>query len=287
MSWALVLHGGAGDWREDGIPAALAGIRRAAERGRALCEQGASALEVVCEAVALLEDDPVFNAGTGSVLNRDGEAEMDAAVMRGRDLAFGAVGAITRVRHPVHVARAVMERSAHALLVGTGALAFAREHGFGDHDPVSERARADHLARMHPQPPGTVGAACLDAHGELAAATSTGGLFLKLPGRVGDSPLPGAGTYAGSAAAVSATGKGELVMRVLGAKRIHDLIGSGARAQPAIQQMLREMRANVGADAGFIAVSRAGDIGIAHGTPAMVHAWCRDGEPGIQAGWKV
>jgi beta-aspartyl-peptidase (threonine type) len=121
----------------------------------------------------------------------------------------------------------------------------------------------------------------------LAAATSTGGLFLKLPGRVGDSPLPGAGTYAGSAAAVSATGKGELVMRVLGAKRIHDLIGSGARAQPAIQQMLREMRANVGADAGFIAVSRAGDIGIAHGTPAMVHAWCRDGEPGIQAGWKV
>lgn len=287
MSWALVLHGGAGEWRESRIPVALSGVRAAAEHARARIESGASALDVVCEAVAHLEDDPVFNAGTGSVLNRDGEAEMDAAAMSGHDLRFGAVAAIQRVRNPVLIARCVMERSPHALLAGEGALRFAREHGFADYDPIGELARAEFLARTPAGSPGTVGAACLDLQGHLAAATSTGGTTLKLRGRVGDTPLPGAGTYAGPVAAVSATGKGELIMRMLASKRIYDLILAGVTAQHAIEQTLREMRDSVGSEAGFIAVSRDGDIGLGHDTPAMVHAWCREEDRAISVGAQI
>ena len=287
MSWALVLHGGAGEWRETRVPVALSGLRAAAELARARVESGVSALDVVCEAVARLEDDPVFNAGTGSVLNRDGEAEMDAAVMSGHDLRFGAVAAIQRVRNPVLVARCVMERSPHALLAGGGALHFAREHGFADYDPIAEFARAEFLARTQSGSPGTVGAVCLDSQGRFAAATSTGGTMLKLRGRVGDTPLPGAGTYAGTAAAVSATGKGELIMRMLASKRIYDLIFAGATAQQAIEQTLREMRDSVGSEAGFIAVGRDGDIGLGHDTPALVHAWCGQADREIRVGAKI
>lgn len=287
MSWALVLHGGAGEWRETRLPAALSGLRAAAEHARALVESGAVALDVVCEAVARLEDDSVFNAGTGSVLNSDGEAEMDASVMSGHDLHFGAVAAIKRVRNPVLIARCVMERSPHALLAGAGAMHFARQQGFPDYDPIAETARGDFLARTQAGSPGTVGAACLDLEGSLAAATSTGGTMLKLPGRVGDTPLPGAGTYAGPAAAVSATGKGELIMRMLGSKRIHDLIFAGATAKQAVEQTLGEMLRSIGSEAGFIAVSRDGDIGLGHHTPAMAHAWCRQADREIRVGARV
>ena len=279
--WALVLHGGAGDWRETRLPVALAGLRAAAGAARASLAAGAAALDVVCQAVVTLEDDPVFNAGTGSVLNRDGEVEMDASVMNGPDLSFGAVAAIVHVRNPVLVARCVMERSGHALLVGTGALRFAREHGFTEYDPITAGARNDFIARSRQGSPGTVGAVALDRDGRLAAATSTGGVSLKLPGRVGDSALPGAGTYAGLAAAVSATGKGELMMRMLASKRIYDLIEAGSAAQHAVEQTLREMHDSVGSEAGFIALARDSTIGIGHDTAAMVHAWCSEAEPDI------
>ncbi len=141
MTWAIAVHGGAGDWEEALHERARAGVSSAAKRGGSLLEQGASALDAVTAAVALLEDDPLFNAGTGSVLNRDGEVEMDASVMTGHDLGFGAVAAIRRVRNPVLVARCVMERSGHALLAGEGAVRFAREHGFGDYDPITAEAR--------------------------------------------------------------------------------------------------------------------------------------------------
>jgi len=287
MMWGLVLHGGAGEWREPRLPAALAGLRAAAERARRSLSAGATALEVVCEAVVALEDDPVFNAGTGSVLNRDGEVEMDASVMSGADLSFGAVGALAGVRNPVAVARCVMERSDHALLVGAGALRFAREHGFAQYDPITEAARKDFLARSRPAPAGTVGAVALDRDGRLAAATSTGGVSMKLPGRVGDSALPGAGTFAGPSGAVSATGKGELMMRVLAAKRIYDLIAAGNAAQNAVTQTLSEMRGSVGAEAGFIALARDGSIGIGHDTAAMVHAWCSGAQPDIHVSAKT
>ena len=271
--WAIAVHGGAGNWDEARHEAARAGVRAAARQAGLLLGQGAAALEAVTAAVTVLEDDWTFNAGTGSVLNRDGEAEMDAAVMTGHDLAFGAVAAIRRVRNPVLVARQVMERSGHALLAGEGALRFARTCGFGDYDPVTAESRAalEHArgeARL-----GTVGAVALDRDGRLATATSTGGTSLKLPGRVGDTPLPGAGTYATRDAAASATGKGELVMRVLGAKRICDLAAAGLTAEDAVKRVLAEMRETVGAEAGFIAVGRDGSIGIAYGTRYMAAAW--------------
>src|SRR5262249_45447681 len=147
----------------------------------------------------------------------------------------------------------------------------------------TDAARADFVARMKPMPPGTVGAVALDRAGHLAAATSTGGTALKLAGRVGDSPFPGAGTYAGHAAAVSATGKGELVMRVLAAKRIHDLTESGSPVQAALERSLREMQASVGSGAGFIAVAHDGQIGMCHDTTAMLHAWCSEVDREVRA----
>ncbi|HTS52485.1 MAG TPA: isoaspartyl peptidase/L-asparaginase family protein [Burkholderiales bacterium] len=283
MRWAIAVHGGAGDWDVARHAQARAGVSSAAQRGGILLAGGGAALDAVTAAVAALEDDPSFNAGTGSVLNRDGEVEMDAAVMTGHDLAFGAVAAIRRVRNPVLVARCVMERSGHALLAGEGAVRFAREQGFGDYDPVTagaraafERARAD--LRL-----GTVGAVALDSAGRLAAATSTGGVLLKLAGRVGDTPLPGAGTYATQGAAVSATGKGELMMRVLAAKSICDLAAAGLSAQDAADRVLAAMRDAVGADAGFIAIGRDGSIGMAHGTRHMAGAWWTSEQSAVRA----
>jgi beta-aspartyl-peptidase (threonine type) len=271
--WAIAIHGGAGNWDEAQHEAACAGVRVAAREAGLLLARGGVALDAATAAVTALEEDRLFNAGTGSVLNRDGEAEMDAAVMTGYDLAFGAVAAIRRVRNPVLVARRVMERSGHALLAGEGAVQFARACGFDDYDPVTaeslaawKRARAE--VRL-----GTVGAVALDRDGRLAAATSTGGTSLKLPGRVGDTPLPGAGTYATRDAAASATGKGELVMRVLATKRICDLAAAGLTVADAVKRVLEEMRETVGAEAGFIAVGRDGSIGIAHGTRYMAAAW--------------
>jgi beta-aspartyl-peptidase (threonine type) len=287
MRWAFALHGGAGEWAEDSVPLALDALRRTAQQVRTLLEQGASALDAVCEAVVLLEDAPIFNAGTGSVLNRDGEVEMDASVMLGSDLRFGAVAAITRVRNPALVARCVMEKSPHAILAGEGAVRFARAQGFADYDPITETARAEYKRRALRAGPGTVGATALDAAGTLAAATSTGGTILKWPGRVGDTPLPGAGTYAGGMAAVSATGKGELILRALAAKRVYDLIDLGRSPNAAIAQTLSEMRRSVGSNAGFIAVTRSGEVGVGHDTSAMLYAICSELRPEIHVERKV
>jgi beta-aspartyl-peptidase (threonine type) len=198
---------------------------------------------------------------------------MDASVMTGHDLGFGAVAAIRRVRNPVLVARRVMERSGHAFLVAQGAVRFARAQGFDDYDPITPEARTAFRRARAELRLGTVGAVALDGEGRLAAATSTGGTLLKLPGRVGDTPLPGAGTYATRDAAASATGKGELTMRVLAAKSICDLVAAGIPVQEALRRVLDAMRNTVGGDAGFIAVGRDGSIGIDHGTPHMASAW--------------
>jgi L-asparaginase / beta-aspartyl-peptidase len=283
MKWALGVHGGAGNWPQPKHQRALAGIRAATEHGAKLLESKQSALDAVCAVVAMLEDDPLFNAGTGSVLNRLGEAEMDASVMTGHDLNCGGVAALPRVRNPILIARAVMERSGHALLVGEGALRFARSEGFGDYDPITPEARVEYQKALAHSGLGTVGAVALDASGRLAAGTSTGGVLLKVPGRVGDSPLPGAGNYATSAAAVSATGKGELTMRVLAAKVVCDWVAAGHTAQQAVEHVLRVMRASVGGDAGFIAVDHNGTVGIVHGTVYMVHGWCTSQHPEVEA----
>jgi beta-aspartyl-peptidase (threonine type) len=164
------------------------------------------------------------------------------------------------------------------MLAGEGALQFARAEGFADYDPLTQRARDAWLRKRAP-PAGTVGAVALDRHGHLAAATSTGGMTLKLPGRVGDSPIPGAGNYAHTAAACSATGHGELMMRLVAAKDLCDRVARGEHPQAATEALLREMAASVGAEAGFIVLSRDGELGVAHGTASMPHAWWCEGEP--------
>jgi beta-aspartyl-peptidase (threonine type) len=175
-----------------------------------------------------------------------------------------------------------MERTHHVMLAGEGALQFARTEGFADYDPLTQRAREAWL-RKRARPGGTVGAVALDRQGRLAAATSTGGMTLKLPGRVGDSPIPGAGNYAHGAAACSATGHGELMMRVVAAKDLCDRVARGAHPQSAIEALLAEMAARVGAEAGFLVLSRSGEHGVAHGTASMPHAWWRAGEPAPSA----
>jgi L-asparaginase / beta-aspartyl-peptidase len=287
VSWAIAVHGGAGEWDIARHEQAQAGVRAAAAQGQTILRQGGAALDAATAAVVVLEDDSLFNAGTGSVLNLHGDVEMDAGVATGHDLGFGAVAAISRVRNPVLVALSVLEHSPHVLLAGAGALHFARAQGFGDYDPITAEARAEWQRADEDARLGTVGAIALDSDGRLAAATSTGGTLLKLPGRVGDAPLPGAGTYATAHAAVSATGKGELMMRVLAARTICELIERGLTVQDAVNRLLATMRDTVGADAGFIAIGRDGSIGFAHGTPYMAHAWATWSSPDIRASMRT
>jgi len=291
---AVAVHGGAGTLAPDdpatsgqGGPARLAGVRRAAEVAKAILDGGGSALDAVVAAVVTLEDDPTFNAGTGSTLTAAGEAELDASVMDGAGLAAGAVAAVRDVKNPVVLARAVMERSGHVLLAGPGASAFAREIGLPPHPNellVTSAQRARYLARREaastPRGGGTVGAVARDARGHLAGATSTGGTFLKRPGRVGDTPLIGCGTYADDAlAAVSATGQGEQIIRVTLARVAADLVGSGRPAEEAAREAVRLLAGRVGGEGGLIVMPPRGEPGFAHNTPVMARAWSTaDGE---------
>jgi beta-aspartyl-peptidase (threonine type) len=292
---AIVVHGGAGRWRPRWHDATIAGVVAAVRAGAEALARGEGALDAVCAAVVRLEDDPLFNAGTGSALNADGQAEMDAGVMDGHTSRFGAVCALQRVRNPVLVARAVMERTAHCLLAAEGALRFARDCGFADHDPVTAQRR-DELARAlagerRPSDvvPGaqrashdTVGAVALDERGCLAVATSTGGITMKRAGRVGDSPLPGAGTYATSAAASSATGLGEAILRRLSTRTVCDLIAAGSAPDVAVRAALADLAA-YDADAGFIALDAQGRIGVGHDSAAMPHAFLVAGAADLTA----
>lgn len=257
--------------------------------------------------MAALEDNPIFNAGTGAVLNFDGDCELDACVMESRGARAGAVAALRRVRNPVLVARKVMEETDHVMLAGEGAQRFARTMGFGDHDPVTparlrdwqdKRAHLDqvlgrHSLKMrrflaeHPEyAGGTVGAAAVDAEGVLAAATSTGGVTMKLVGRVGDSPIPGAGNYASAHVAASATGTGEYVMRALATRSISEAVERGAALSNAMRDVLDRLGRDYDADVGLIAVDRAGNAAALHRTRDMPHAWFT-GEAALVARMRV
>jgi beta-aspartyl-peptidase (threonine type) len=277
MSYGLVVHGGAGTWDADVREDAVRGVRTAATLAHRILAAEGAAIDAVVAAVVALEDDPLFNAGTGACLNLDGEPEMDAQVMIGEGFFAGAVAALKQVRNPVLVARQVMERTGHVMLVGEGALRFARSMGFAHYDAVTPRSRARWRDRLSERG-GTVGAVAVDARGRFAAATSTGGVMLKLPGRVGDTPVPGAGNYATPSAAASATGQGELMLRCLATKRVCDWIERGLAAQAAVDKVLSEMAAMVGSEAGLIAVDRDGQTGIAHGTPQMPYAYVQEGD---------
>jgi beta-aspartyl-peptidase (threonine type) len=274
---AILVHGGAGRWRSSDRTLAVAGVARAAAVGWGVLAAGGCALDAAVEAVVCLEDDPLFNAGTGSVLNARGEVEMDASVMAGDSLAAGGVACIQRVRNPVLVARCVLQATDCVLLAGPAATAFAREQGFDDYDPG--RPRAAHAGVRG----GTVGAVALDEAGRLAAATSTGGREGKRPGRVGDSPVPGAGNYADAAAAVSATGWGEQMLRYVTAKDVAVRVARGAEPQRALREALDDMARRFGEPIGAIALDADGRLGVVHGTEALPHAWRRSGEPEVTA----
>jgi len=294
MPIALIAHGGAGNWRPGSETDAIEGMRAAVSRGRAVLRAGGSALDAVCAAVVILEDDPNFNAGTGACLNFDGFCELDASVMESRESRVGAVAALQRVKNPVLVARKVMEETDHVMLAGEGAQKFARVMGFPDHDPVTPARRADwqekrrdmdqllgkHSLKMrrflkdHPEyAGGTVGAAAVDGAGYLAAATSTGGVTLKLVGRVGDSPLPGAGNYASRHVAASATGTGEYVIRSLAARALSDAMERGATLANALSDVMGKLKRDYDADVGMIAVDGAGTPLAMHLTRDMPHAF--------------
>ena len=291
MPIALIAHGGAGKWRPGSESDAVEGLRSAVALGRAVLRAGGTALDAVCATVVALEDDPNFNAGTGAVLNIDGFCELDASVMESRESRVGAVAALQRVKNPILVARKVMEETDHVMLAGEGAQRFARIMGFGDHDPVTAARRADweqkrreldtalglrtrRFLRDHPEyAGGTVGAAAVDANGVLAAATSTGGMTLKMVGRVGDSPLAGAGNYASRHVAASATGTGEYVIRMLAARAISDAMERGANVANALDDVMGRLKRDFDADVGIIAVDSAGTPVARHLTRDMPHAW--------------
>ena len=294
MTVALIAHGGAGNWRPGSEDDAVEGMRAAVSKGREILRRGGSALDAVCATVVSLEDNPIYNAGTGAVLNFDGFCELDACVMESRENRAGAVAALQRVKNPILVARKVMEETDHVMLAGEGAQRFARVMGFGDHDPVTPARRADweqkrkrldeilgkHSLKMrrflkeHPEyAGGTVGAAAVDQGGTLAAATSTGGVTMKLVGRVGDSPLPGAGNYASQHVAASATGTGEYVIRSLATRAISEAVERGASLENALADVMARLGRDFDADVGLIAVDRDGRAVANHRTRDMPHAW--------------
>ncbi|XWJ90681.1 beta-aspartyl-peptidase [Phytobacter ursingii] len=294
----IAIHGGAGTIsraqrspeKERQYIAALSAI---VETGQKMLNAGESALDVVTEAVRLLEECPLFNAGIGSVFTRDETHELDACVMDGYSLRAGAVAGVSRLRNPVLAARLVMERSPHVLLVGEGAEKFAFAEGMEPVSPdlfsTSERyaqllaARAaGQTALDHGGAPldetkkmGTVGAVALDKQGNLAAATSTGGMTNKLPGRVGDSPLPGAGCYANNASvAVSCTGTGEVFIRALAAYDIAALMDYGGLSlHEACEAVVMEKLPALGGSGGLIAVDREGNIALPFNSEGMYRAW--------------
>lgn len=298
----IVVHGGAGNWPADRHEDALRGLDAALDAALHAASREGDALAVAVAAVAALEDNPLFNAGTGSALNLHGRIEMDACVMRGDTLAIGAVCNLERVRNPIHVAQAVLEHTDHVLLGGDGALRLARALGFPDWNPETPDKRAgwerrlqdldeghdDWLPRMnallaaHPElRRGTVGAVVRDDHGRLAAATSTGGVALKLPGRIGDTPMPGAGTWADAHAAISATGRGELVMRTLAARRVAERVAAGETADEAVCAVLAYLADTVGPDTGLIAIDAHGRVSARHDTPTMAWATATTGRPDL------
>jgi len=284
--WTLSVHGGAGILTRDTVSAATdaaarAGLDAALAAGEAVLASGGSALDAVEAAVQVLEDDPTFNSGRGAVFTFDGAIELDAAIMDGATRAAGAVAGVTRTRHPVSLARAVMEYSPHVLLAGKGADIFAAEQQVEQVDPdwfVTADRRAQ-LDKMKADPDGwfdvdmkygTVGAVAVDAAGHVAAATSTGGVTGKRWGRVGDSPLIGAGTHADDrACAVSATGAGEFFIRVGVAHEISARIRfAGEDLQTAADTVLAETQA-MGGTGGVIVAGPDGDVAWSFTTPGM------------------
>lgn len=274
----IVVHGGAGNWRDGHRAEALAGVQRGVDAGHAVLDRGGDALSAVEAAVVVLEDDSIFNAGRGAVLDERGAVLHDASLMRGADRTAGAVAAVSGIRNPIRAARAVLDEGRHVLLVGEEAAALARERGVetAPDDWFRTEARDDQRGN-------TVGAVALDAHGGVAAATSTGGTSGKHPGRVGDSALIGAGTWAcDSTVAVSCTGDGEAIIRVALAHEIDALMRhAGLPLAAAADRALAGL--NPFGTAGLVAVAADGSVAAPFTTGGMPRAWRIGNQPTIAA----
>ena len=286
MPWAIIAHGGAGAWQESDIPAAHTGLLQALEAGGQRLRAGGSALDACEAAICILEDLPLFNAGLGSVLNSEGDCEMDACLMQGATLQVGACAGVRRVKHPITLARRIMERSAHVLIAGEGAERLAKEWRLEERDPRTPQriqqwqrfTGRSHPAGAAPSTGNTVGCVALDLRGRIVAGTSTGGMAMKLPGRIGDSPIPGAGVYSTPTAGVSCTGDGEMILRVLLAKEPCDRIAQGMNPEAACEDALGLFKdKTASSEAGLIALSNAGEFGVGRSASAMPVAYWRDG----------
>jgi beta-aspartyl-peptidase (threonine type) len=295
----LVIHGGAWAIPDDLVDAHLNGVRKAIDAGWAVLESGGSALDAVEAAVTVMEDDEAFDAGRGSFLNRDGRVQLDALIMDGATLRAGGVGCVEHVANPIRVARKVLSESAHVYFVAEGAERFAQEHGIPlckNEDLIIprevERLRAfqatqhseqQDLFAAHTISHDTVGAVALDCAGNIAAATSTGGTLNKAPGRLGDSSLIGCGCYADNqSAAVSTTGWGEPIMKLVLAKWAADRVASGNLPQWVAAEAMNYLADRVQGYGGIILLDAAGRFGIAHNTLRM--AWALRTTEGAECG---
>ncbi len=305
---AIIVHGGAYAISDEHVLRKTAGCKNAVSRGYEILTKGGTALDAVEAAVRVLEDDPSFNAGCGSALNKDGDIEMDAMIMDGKDLRLGAVGGVMGVANPVSLARLVMDQTEHTMLIGGGAKALAEEHNVPHvsteqlMDPVMQKKQQnfqqynkvvgatfnrDHTHsdkdHTHPDEPtghDTVGAVAMDTHGNIACATSTGGITLKRPGRVGDSPIIGCGGLADSTlGGVSTTGHGESITRVTLASRVLTLMERGIAVDEAIRQSLQFMYTKTSGRGGLILITREGQPAKGFTTNRM--AWASIDREGI------
>jgi L-asparaginase / beta-aspartyl-peptidase len=299
--YALVIHGGAGTLSREAIRGEIeaeirADLGRALDAGEAVLKSGGASLDAVVAAVRVLEDSPHFNAGKGAVFTHEGHNELDASIMDGASLRAGAVAGLRTVRNPITLARAVMEHSPHVMLIGEGAERFAEERGIERVDPEYFRTERrwqqlqEVLGRERAQASlpsstyfGTVGAVALDRKGNLAAATSTGGMVNKRWGRVGDAPIIGAGTYADAGCGVSATGWGEFFIRLAVA---HDICArmryGGVSLADAADAVVMERVPKLGGDGGVIAMDAKGAIRMPHNTAGMYRGWITvDAERGV------
>jgi len=305
MQPVLLIHGGAWAMPDDAVAAHEAGIANALAAGYALLEKGATAVDAVEAAVAVMEDDETFDAGRGSFLTQDGRVQMDALLMNGENLRTGGVACVERLRNPIRAARLVLDKSPHVYFVGTGAERFARQHGMALCDNMElvipreqerlYKAQADERAGLPDETfsgsldsgsldsHDTVGAVALDAHGNIAAGTSTGGTLNKAPGRVGDSSLIGCGCYADNlTAAVSLTGWGEPIMKLVLGKWAVDRVAAGASPDEAAHAAIDYLFDRLGGHGGIILLGPDGRVGLAHNTPRM--AWGLRTAAGVEIG---
>jgi L-asparaginase / beta-aspartyl-peptidase len=303
---ALAVHGGAGTILKSKMTVELEkaytdALHSSLQKGYELLAAGGSSLDAVEIAVRYLEDCPLYNAGKGAVFSADGKNELDASIMFGKDLSAGAIAEVTNIKNPIVAARAVMEKSEHVMMVGRGAEEFARLHGLEmvnqDYFFTQERWEAlqrirevdpnatelDHgsgkatLKKLKEEKFGTVGAVAVDVSGNLAAATSTGGMTNKKWGRVGDSPIIGAGTYANHLCAVSCTGWGEFFLRLCAAKTVADLMEyKGYSLAKATAEVILKKLPQLGGDGGLVAVDHKGGVSLPFNTEGMYRGYVKN-----------